>query len=135
MLYDVNYFIKKFEAIPEEKWCRGYLTDPFDSEKHCALGHCGNICDKHSREPAALNSLFRKYELMVTLVNDLNYIKLFKSPTPKGRILAALYYIKSKEQQVEISDPPVTVEDIIGEQVVIENTFELCSFLATGSVT
>ncbi len=36
--YTIDYFIKKFEAIPEELWCTGQLTI---NGKHCALGHTG----------------------------------------------------------------------------------------------
>lgn len=35
---DVQYFIEKFEAIPEEKWCVDVLSS--EDGKFCANGHC-----------------------------------------------------------------------------------------------
>jgi hypothetical protein len=41
-MYDVDYFIKKFEAIPEDKWIMGSF---FFNSRSCALGHCGMRSD------------------------------------------------------------------------------------------
>lgn len=38
-IYNVDYFIRKFEAIPEERWITGAFVDP--SGNCCAFGHCG----------------------------------------------------------------------------------------------
>lgn len=38
MTYDIQYFIDKFEAIPEDKWAMGGLGH---NGIHCVLGHCG----------------------------------------------------------------------------------------------
>lgn len=48
MKYDVDYFIEKFEAIPEEKWIKGGTYDFAGTGNHCVLGHCGikNMHDK-----------------------------------------------------------------------------------------
>lgn len=37
MNYDLNYFLKKFAAIPDHKWTTG--TFQFEGQK-CAMGHC-----------------------------------------------------------------------------------------------
>lgn len=37
MDYNIQYFIDKFEAIPEENWCTGTLKD---GNRLCAFGHC-----------------------------------------------------------------------------------------------
>ena len=40
--YDVNYFINKFETIPDYEWCEGQCTKVLNNNiQHCALGHCG----------------------------------------------------------------------------------------------
>lgn len=39
MTYDVNYFIKKFKAIPDKDWTTGSFMNGFTSQR-CALGHC-----------------------------------------------------------------------------------------------
>jgi hypothetical protein len=70
MKYDVDYFIKKFEAIPSEKWCRGQIME-FDYEpktgerieKFCMLGHCGlekmdNVIEEIPEEVKALFDVF-----------------------------------------------------------------------------
>lgn len=36
---NASYFIKKFKAIPDEKWAVGHLET--EDGKHCAMGHCG----------------------------------------------------------------------------------------------
>ena len=36
---DVRYFIDKFEAIPEDKWCTGDFVNR--TGQMCANGHCG----------------------------------------------------------------------------------------------
>lgn len=95
MKYDVNYFIKKFTAIPEKAWC----TQVFDNKcgQHCALGHCGIIPNKvpYTKESNELSLLFIKYYYFnVTTVNDNIYSN--NEPTPKLRILKALKTIKDK---------------------------------------
>lgn len=36
---NTQYFINKFQATPEEKWCTGRLEN--EEGQHCANGHCG----------------------------------------------------------------------------------------------
>ncbi len=88
MTYNAAYFIAKFEAIPEEKWCSGYYSE---DDKMCALGHCG--AENHASERPeyfALKALARKIgpDSAIT-VND-GYSETYDQPTPKGRILAWL---------------------------------------------
>jgi hypothetical protein len=118
MEYNVDYFIRKFSAIPEYKWfvgdySDGHLIDP----KCCARGHCGKrrfgvVCE----EDDALLKLF-DFNLLnrqcIAHIND-GRDKNYPQPTPKQRILAALYDIKRK-QDPQFNHPPVTVEDLIGE--------------------
>lgn len=120
-IYDVDYFIKKFEAIPENKWLiGGYVARVFKGttyiEKMCALGWCG-ARSNHSnsgnttREAAAL---FRIFTVAIAPINDglnINY----QQPTPKQRILAALYDIKAKQQSTEPK------EKVIYKTVVIDS--------------
>lgn len=113
MTYDVDYFIKKFEAIPENKWQSvGQLC--FDGKK-CALGHIGvtlkdiqangNILHKEGKALAELfrllvrieNNYLGDYE-RIYLVNDSLTATNYQQPTPKQRILAALYDIKKLQE-------------------------------------
>lgn len=92
MTYDVDYFIAKFEAIPEELWCTEVLTK---GAQRCALGWCGAYYpdeddddeenDGTTEESLALMSL-------IPMVGDINdgLINRYQQPTPKQRILAAL---------------------------------------------
>jgi hypothetical protein len=96
-IYDVDYFIKKFEAIKKLG-----LTC---LENGCALSACG-VKDYHhlTKESKALIKLFvesfPKMRLIsddfsiVWLVNDGLSCSPFQQPTAKERILAALYDIK-----------------------------------------
>lgn len=94
--YTVDYFIAKFTAIPDEKWC----VEKYESKsgERCALGHCGRRPLKGSEEAKALGELFwdRENGLEVPSVND-GRDDRFPQPTPKARILAALEFIKTKQ--------------------------------------
>lgn len=93
-----QYFIEKFEAIPEEKWTVGEYED---GGRCCALGHCG-VRAGHPLTPEedALTMLFLKADaentLIVSRVND-GFDPRYPQPTPKQRILAALRDIAAKE--------------------------------------
>lgn len=97
--YTVEYFKAKFEAIPEEKWCVGGFVDPKDSEKRCAMGHCG--CAAKNPEIDALCDLFNSCReaghrmMWIGEINDGGDPR-FPQPTPKQRILAALDFIAEK---------------------------------------
>lgn len=98
MKYTIDYFIKKFEAIPEEKWTVGQYSD--NENNHCALGHCGArgfdiVTTTETEESIALRKLFERYGQRVADVND-NYT-LFRS-TPKSRILDALYEFRDNQK-------------------------------------
>jgi len=128
MKYNVDYFIKKFSAIPEERWC----VRMFDNGQgqNCAFGHLGARTGHIGAletggffnkvlfpEARALQELFvargydPTYPAFVNNGDDPN----FQQATPKQRILAALHDIKAS--QVEVTNPPVYIEDIIPQEV------------------
>lgn len=92
-----DYFIAKFEAIPDEKWTTGKYMDK--DGRCCALGHCGvlQVDDTAdgpryllSKEGDCLQFLIEKLRLTtVHHVND-GVDPHYQQPTPKARILAAL---------------------------------------------
>lgn len=98
MEYTIQYFIDKFEAIPEEKWITGVTKDVFGN--CCAIGHLGAITSNfdfkgHSGEVKALLGISGKDEdglPVITNVNDgyLPYKNL--GSTPKQRVIN---YLKS----------------------------------------
>src|SRR5688572_27497458 len=101
--YDVNYFIAKFEAIPDERWITGHLGE----SQHCALGHCTQgRAVYYAKEPEAaaleliLNGGKELDESEVSVAAQINDDKHpgYQQPTPRARILAALYDIKSKAE-------------------------------------
>ena len=98
-IYDIDYFIAKFSAIPDELWCIGEFTNTHNPEQHCAYGHCGCTPNNEDNEESdALARLFRDHDLNVASVNDADGSRLagdFRNiPTPKARILAALESFK-----------------------------------------
>lgn len=96
--YTVLYYIEKFSAIPDEQWTESEYND---GEKYCALGHCGEIdSDSRTDESAALDEIFNKYDLRVSLVNDGKCAK-YNQDTPKARILAALIDIRNMEDSFD----------------------------------
>ncbi len=90
MIYDKEYFIKKFEAIPEEKWTtKSFYTY---GGRCCALGHCGKrmgLVD--TDESYALGEIT---SCSTVAINDGlgDYIKY--GNTPKERILNFLKQLK-----------------------------------------
>lgn len=118
-MYTVDYFIKKFEAIPENLWLsfdQGNWGGPC-----CALGHCrassDNVSGDSTPEGEALQDLFYKNGLRVrNALFEMQYITPggqfpavafinnglvleYAQRTPKQRILAALYDIKAMQSK------------------------------------
>lgn len=128
MNYSVDFFIAKFERIPEELWCIAMFDD--GAGKHCALGHCGtkNGFKELVGEAVGLNILFcgisEKIGRYVSVVeindgHDPNY----QQPTPKQRILGALYDIKKMQQPKEL--PAKKMEYTIKNSEIIKESGEL----------
>lgn len=103
MKYDVDYFLKKFDAIPEDDWCAGAFAD--SNGRHCAYGHCGVyevkeegcITEISTSEGDQLEAMFESSGMHAHLVND-GDTPAYQQPTPKQRILAALHDIKAKQE-------------------------------------
>lgn len=92
---NIDHFIKKFEAIPDDLW----TVDVYraSSGRHCALGHCGeSFTVGITDESRALENLFSDLNVPVSSVND-GKDSRFQQPTPKQRILAALNYLKNEQ--------------------------------------
>lgn len=124
-IYDVDYFIKKFEAIPNDQWATCSYITPLAC---CALGHCGSTSDyDDTDESAALKKIFSSMGLYsIQYINDktnprdnkyavAGIEKYFIYPTPKQRILAALYDIKNIQQPVP---EPKKEQPIVKERIV-----------------
>lgn len=88
MEYDIDYFIEKFEAIPEEKWGIGKFSD--QDGRCCALGHCGEGMFHSTEESNALSSLL----IFPAGINDGDAMWNHLGPTPKLRILNFLKSLK-----------------------------------------
>lgn len=87
MNYTKEYFIAKFEVIPEELWCTHVFTQ--GDGICCAYGHCGSTAaHPFTPERKGLYNLLRDVG-MVARIND-GHHERFPQPTPKQRILAAL---------------------------------------------
>lgn len=130
-VYTVDYFIKKFEAIPALG-----VTHLYNG---CALGQCGlENYDRPNVEASALaNLLYENYQMLdagdsiqpslkaVWIINDgLKHLGLpigLQFETPKQRILAALYNIKAKQQpEVKERIVYVTVDAPVRELQKVE---------------
>ncbi len=88
--YTIQYYLDKFEAIPEEKWTTGQFISG-DEERFCAYGLCGATPKLGLTDEAeALRTLFFKagFQFSPALVND-GVDPSYQQPTPKQRILAA----------------------------------------------
>lgn len=123
MEYTVDYFIEKFSKIPEELWYDGGLLH-FNG-KRCAYGLCGlTPFQEPSKECRALSDIFQKafpqfnkktYShnlsgVVISINDDVgSLIGLYQQPTPKQRILAALYDIK-KLQEPKLPEPKTIIK-------------------------
>lgn len=134
MQYTVDYFIDKFSSIPDSLFVVDRLHDG-DGGK-CVNGWCGVMdCQKPTIESSALQKVmsilkitwfghgdttidsiwdYEDYSIMAVYINN-GWTNEYPQPTPKQRILAALYDIK-KMQYPELSN--TTVEDLISETVL-----------------
>jgi hypothetical protein len=102
--YDIDYFISKFSAIPDERWAILEFGQFLDGP-HCALGHCGQrslipdadgLADTH--EAQSLLVLFRDNGIgSVAAVNDGMDMR-FDAWNAKTRILRALHFIKARAE-------------------------------------
>jgi hypothetical protein len=95
--FDVDYFIKKFEAIPDEQWTTNAFVS-FNAEKKidtsCAFGHCGAVFQfQETSESSALYHLGLSHNIEFDDVND-DVDSRYQQSTPKERVLAALADIK-----------------------------------------
>lgn len=120
-MYTIDYYLNKFNAIPEDRWMTGAYTD-YDG-RCCALGHCGaykDVCVDRAEVDDLLH-LTVNYNtnipngtagICIISVNDGKHSS-FKQATPKKRVIAALLHIKARLQEIEITNPPVTIESLI----------------------
>jgi len=106
MKYNVDYFINKFEAIPDIYWTSFKYVN---GNAYCAMGHCGFRHFTVTPEGKALDALFDKYGIHVLAVNDgahgyfnmneareiQNWYWAQAGETPKERVLNVLYTIKA----------------------------------------
>lgn len=106
--YDADYFIAKFEAIPDRQWTRSQYADGWGG--FCALGHCGErveiSTDGYMRrrniqteEGEALRKLFSDSLGLYSSPDRVNdgISDEYQQETPKQRILAALRDIKEAQ--------------------------------------
>lgn len=132
--FTVDYFIKKFEAIPEELWCVGEQYNR-NTKQRCALGLCNFEHDGTRKlgafdvnsESDRLSYILPPVEVIKNISGNSGYesggiadrefgnnvaainngeSKRYQQPTPKQRILAALYDIKKLSEPVtELPSP------------------------------
>ena len=99
MKFDLDYFIAKFEAIPDEKWCRGSLLN--QEGQSCALGHCGVGADVMSTEDTNWTDEGRALQALtnerIWMVND-SFCSSYNEygQTPKERVINYLKELKGK---------------------------------------
>lgn len=134
MQYSLQHFITKFEAIPEHLFV-AYTQgeeEPEPTGPHCAIGWCknsyglfGNAHAGNSGEAKALFNLFLNAGIVIFTqsvdgigwnVADVNNGRhpSYPQPTPKQRILAALYDIRKMQHRVVY----VAVDASVRNQVV-----------------
>lgn len=86
-VYKAQFFINKFDAIPDEKWCMGKTVN--DEGQHCAIGHA------KPDEIYSIFMLFRNLGETPMNIND-GKVEAYQQETPRERIVAALKDIQEK---------------------------------------
>lgn len=119
MKYTIDYFIQKFNNIPDEKWCVGTFTEDsskflglITSNKYCAQGHCGvkdresakyiwNLPLNENIEASVLYHLFggniktkNEENTIVAIINNGKHPQ-YQQETPRLRLIAALEDMKN----------------------------------------
>lgn len=144
-MYDVNYFIRKFTNTRDDKWCIGRLHNQYGES--CANGWCGvrflgRPVEVHTTEESialqqVMAPLSSKKLHVFDVLPDYSSIAAhinngtdprYRQPTPKERILAALYDIKrmqegeksSFEKEVVTKTVYVKVEEGILEEPCLQ---------------
>lgn len=138
-IYTVEYFINKFDAVPSWRWTTNALvkTKYFLFNTFCAQGLCLMECDyQRAKEatkrqaPLELN-LSDGYDelvalqkllggsLMVAKINNGNN-EQYQQPTPKQRVLAALYDIYEKTYGRKYGEVETSKEKIVYKTVLID---------------
>lgn len=118
MEYTVDYFIKKFQAIPEELWCIEERNNRLG--QRCAHGHCSDAGGYGlTEEELGLKAIAIANPDIMDGAEGFAYINngihpRYQQRTPKQRTLAALYDIK-KAQQPEVKIVYVTVDQPVRE--------------------
>jgi hypothetical protein len=119
--FTVDYFIKKFEAIPEEKWCTyNRINHHF---QRCAHGHCyigdpdNSIADENiNNEEMGLIDLATHLCLRGFATINNGEHPSYPQPTPKQRILAALYDIKAMQpKEQDAPEKPQEIRYVTGK--------------------
>lgn len=127
MEYNVDYFIKKLSIIPDELWHVGNLQS-YSSDAKCVNGLCGAISySEGSKETKELIKIMHPLNLRYLTgasvvqfgmdgictkslaIND-GITQEYQQPTPKQRILAALYDIKKMQEPVKVIYKVVEVD-------------------------
>lgn len=101
MKYDVEFFINKFEAIPEDKWCTHRFGD--GEGRHCALGHCEGEGWAITEETSALIGISNKYSIPIfgdlCTIAAINDGCLDNTGTPKQRVVNFLKQVKQLQEE------------------------------------
>lgn len=124
-MYTIDYFIKKFEVIPENQWIAGIYEDY--NGKKCAMGHLGYV-DYHAVDYLSnCRQIFTLQGIISNIagIND-GHHSSYQQDIPKQRILAALHAIKEKEEgellekvsEIAREGGNLVVESVIEEEVL-----------------
>lgn len=124
MKYDVDYFIAKFEAIPENLWCERARVK---GDQRCALGWCYPSAEAAKKSEVFMHEDSIEDRCLTNLIHTINedfgvgginngIYWQYSQPTPKQRILAALYDIREKE----LSEANIkAVEEIVNQENIL----------------
>jgi len=140
--YTADYFIGKFQSIPDNFLVKGVFSDSLGG--HCANGWCGAsgmfnpyLTDESRGLQRVFSSLqtaangdsedYPDYSNIAANINN-GHDDRYQQPTPKQRILAALYDIKKMQEEQLGKTIPNPYETSASKQLATEankNTVEI----------
>lgn len=100
--YTLNYFIKYFKSIPEDKWCIGEFIN--DQGQKCAYGHLGLGVTQFYHNPtprakALMDICFEAGRSSIAVATANNAYASELGDTPKKRVIAFLQSLKKSRKK------------------------------------
>ncbi len=113
--YDIDYFIEKFSAIPDDKWGKYNLRN--NAGQRCALGHCGvkSLDEDPDEEVIRLGKILKPFYKNSLKFNDPFDIVFFINDAISGTL------IKDEYASLITGEPKENILNILNKAKKLQN--------------